>query len=55
MTNAFAKLDTLEYFNAAARASITQRRIVSLPDIKPITKISDVWKWYVPARKRTPD
>ena len=41
MTNAFAKLDTLEYLRRGGRLSSLQHSIVSLLDIKPITKMSN--------------
>jgi DegV family protein with EDD domain len=41
MTNAFAKLDTLEYLKRGGRLSALQHSIVSLLDIKPITKMSN--------------
>ena len=41
MTNAFAKLDTLEYLRRGGRLSNIQHSIVSLLDIKPITKMSN--------------
>lgn len=41
LTNAFAKLETLEYLRRGGRLSATQHGIVSLLDIKPITKMSN--------------
>lgn len=41
LTNAFAKLDTLEYLRRGGRLSAAQHGIVSLLDIKPITKMNN--------------
>jgi len=41
LTNAFAKLETLEYLRRGGRLSTIQHSIVSLLDIKPITKMSN--------------
>ena len=41
LTNAFAKLETLEYLRKGGRLSTIQHSIVSLLDIKPITKMSN--------------
>jgi DegV family protein with EDD domain len=41
LTNTFAKLDTLEYLRRGGRLTGLQHGIVSLLDIKPITKMND--------------
>lgn len=41
LANAFAKLDTLEYLRRGGRLSAAQHSIVSLLDIKPITKMNN--------------
>ncbi len=41
MTHSFAKLDTLEYLKKGGRLSNLQHSIVSLLDMKPITKMND--------------
>lgn len=41
LTNAFAKLDTLEYLRRGGRLTSVQHGIVSLLDIKPITKMNN--------------
>jgi DegV family protein with EDD domain len=41
LTNAFAKLETLDYLRRGGRLSSIQHSIVSLLDIKPITKMSN--------------
>lgn len=41
LTNAFAKLDTLDYLRRGGRLSHLQHSIVSILDIKPITKMSN--------------
>ncbi len=41
LTNAFAKLETLEYLRRGGRLSAAQKNIASLLDIKPITKMNN--------------